>query len=75
MAWTLDIDGFRESSEQFKCLQHAHQAILAAASKIEVIQEMARVDPDERASAAQMLVKTNNSPESSSADNSNEALN
>ncbi|KAJ6041577.1 hypothetical protein N7460_006967 [Penicillium canescens] len=57
MAWTLDVDGFRESSEQFKCLQHAHQAILVAASKIEVIQEMARVDPDERASAAQMLVK------------------
>jgi serine/threonine protein kinase len=57
MVWTLDVEGFRQKSEQFKSLQHAHRAILEVASKIEIIQEMARVDPNERASAAQMLVK------------------
>lgn len=57
IAWTLDFDGFRQSVQHFTSLQQAQQALLAITSKIGDIQEMARVDPDERASAAQMLVK------------------
>ncbi|KAJ6116191.1 hypothetical protein N7523_005542 [Penicillium sp. IBT 18751x] len=57
MAWTLDVDKFRDKSELFGSIQHANQAVLSVASTLEVIQEMARVDPDQRASTAQMLVK------------------
>lgn len=57
MIWTLDIEGFRQNSEQLKSIQHVHQAVSDAASKVEVIREMARTDPNKRASAAQMLVK------------------
>lgn len=57
MAWTLDVEGFRLKSELFKSIQQVHQAILNAASKVEMIQEMARIDPDQRASASQMLLK------------------
>ncbi|KAJ5799399.1 uncharacterized protein N7518_001467 [Penicillium psychrosexuale] len=57
IAWALDFHGFRQNVSHFKTLQQAQQALLSISSKIGEIQEMARVDPDERASAAQMLVK------------------
>ncbi|CEJ62749.1 hypothetical protein PMG11_11240 [Penicillium brasilianum] len=57
MAWTLDVEGFHLKSEKFVSIQEVHQAISSAALKIEIIQEMARVDPHQRASAAQMLLK------------------
>lgn len=59
MLWTLDVNGFRQKSQQFRSLEDLHYAVSAAVagSPIDTIQEMARVDPDGRASAAQMLVK------------------
>lgn len=61
MLWTLDIRGFRQ--KEFRSLPDARAAILFAASKEEIvaeIREMAMVKPEERASAAQMLVKCYN---------------
>ncbi|KAJ5808878.1 hypothetical protein N7474_010147 [Penicillium riverlandense] len=57
MVWTLDMDGFR--SKDFVSIPDARQAILTAAGgeRLRDIQEMARVEPSERSSAAQMLIK------------------
>jgi serine/threonine protein kinase len=57
IAWALDFDGFRQNLHHFTTLPQAREAILAMASRIGEMREMARVNPDERASAAQMLVK------------------
>ena len=60
MLWTLDVGGLRQSWAQFKTAEDAREAILFAASKSDTvsrIREMAIVNPEERASAAQMLVK------------------
>lgn len=59
MLWTLDVDDFRQKSVYINNHQAAQGAILKAAANITVskIQEMAIVDPDHRASAAQILVK------------------
>lgn len=60
MLWTLDAGGFRQRSNQFRSVEDAQQAVLHAASNVDTvskIQEMAAVNPEERASAAQMLVK------------------
>jgi serine/threonine protein kinase len=59
MLWTLDVGGFRMRSDAFRSVDDAQKAVLLAASTADVsnIQEMARANPDERASAAQMLVK------------------
>jgi hypothetical protein len=60
MLWTLDVGGFRQRSNQFKSVEDAQEAVLHAASNVDTvskIQEMAAVNPKERASAAQMLVK------------------
>jgi len=60
MLWTLDAEGFREASKRFKTHEEVRQAVLLLASKadsVSVIREMARIDPQDRASAAQMLVK------------------
>jgi serine/threonine protein kinase len=58
MMWTLDILGFRRT--QFQNGPNARTTVLSAASNVYAlsnIQEMAMVNPEERASAAQMLVK------------------
>ena len=63
MLWTLDVGGFRQMSNQFESTEDAQKAVLFAASNqdsISKIQEMAVVKPEERASAAQMLVKCYN---------------
>ncbi|CAG8886341.1 unnamed protein product [Penicillium egyptiacum] len=57
IAWTVDFDGLRQNLHRFTSLSEARQAIFAMTTRIGEIKEMARVDPDERASAAQMLVK------------------
>lgn len=57
IAWTLDTDGFRQKSTQFKTGLDAQQAIVDMGKTLPLIQEMARVDPQKRASAAQMLLK------------------
>ena len=60
MLWTLDVGGFRQRSEQFKSPSEVHESVLFAASNenaISKIREMAIANPEERASAAQMLVK------------------
>lgn len=59
MIWILDIKGFRTNSEHFKSHQDVLQAVLATTmtSNVICINEMARVTPVERASAAQMLVR------------------
>ncbi|KZN83774.1 Serine/threonine-protein kinase DCLK2 [Penicillium chrysogenum] len=59
-AWVSDFDGFRQNLHHFTSLPQAREAILAMASRIGAMQEMARVNPDERASAAQILVKVYN---------------
>ncbi|KFH44855.1 Serine/threonine-protein kinase-like protein [Hapsidospora chrysogenum ATCC 11550] len=55
--WVSNTHGFREASRTFKCFPDVRRAVLSAAPHLPSIQEMARVDPVERASAAQMLVK------------------
>ena len=62
MLWTLDIGGFRQRWHQFKTVEDAQDAVLFAASEGDMsrIQEMAIVNPERRASAAQMLVKCYN---------------
>jgi serine/threonine protein kinase len=60
MLWTLDVGGFRQRSNQFKSVEDAQEAVLFAASAMDTvskIREMAIVNPVERASAAQMLVR------------------
>ncbi|KAF4632615.1 hypothetical protein G7Y89_g5511 [Cudoniella acicularis] len=60
MLWTLDAGGFRQRSNQFESVEDVQEAVLHAASNVDSvskIQEMAAVNPKERASAAQMLVK------------------
>ena len=59
MLWTLNIGGFRHS-DQFRNYRQVQRAVLSAASNVDSvskIREMAIVNPEERASAAQMLVK------------------
>lgn len=55
----LDIEGFRKGYHQFQSITDVEEAVLLAARKSSLarIQEMAIVNPEERASAAQMLVK------------------
>ncbi|KAH8598558.1 kinase-like domain-containing protein [Bisporella sp. PMI_857] len=60
MLWILDAGEFRQKSNQFKCDAEVQRAVLFAASNVDTvskIREMAIVNPEERASAAQMLVK------------------
>lgn len=59
MLWILDIGGFRQWAAQFKGIPQIHDAVLCAARSrsISHIQEMAIYNPEERASAAQVLVK------------------
>lgn len=62
MLWTLNVGEFRESCEQFKSVEDAQEAVCAV-SKMDIvskIREMAIVNPEKRASAAQMLVKCYN---------------
>jgi serine/threonine protein kinase len=59
MLWTLDVGEFRQRCNQFKSVDDLQDAV-SAASKVDTvskIREMAIVNPEERASAAQMLVK------------------
>ncbi|CZR69589.1 uncharacterized protein PAC_19489 [Phialocephala subalpina] len=55
MMWILDAGEFRQRSNRFKTVAEVQRAVLSAASKVD--SEMAIVNPEERASAAQMLVK------------------
>lgn len=60
MLWTLDAGDFRQRSNQFKSNAEVQRAVLFAASNVDTVskvQEMAIVNPERRASAAQMLVK------------------
>jgi serine/threonine protein kinase len=60
MLWTLDAGGFRRRSNQFKYDAQVQRAVLSAASNVDSvskIREMAIVNPEERASAAQILLK------------------
>ncbi len=62
MLWTLDVGGFRHRWHQFESAEDAQEAVLLAASEGDTskIQEMAIVNPERRASTAQMLVKCYN---------------
>ncbi|OAA35516.1 Protein kinase-like domain protein [Metarhizium rileyi] len=57
MLWTLDVKGFRRQSDGFRSVEDAQKVVLSAADALCNIQEMVRVNPEQRASAAQMLVK------------------
>jgi hypothetical protein len=60
MLWILDAGEFRQRSNRFKTVAEVQRAVLSAALNVDSvskIQEMAAVNPKERASAAQMLVK------------------
>ncbi len=59
MLWTLEGE-FRQESNWFKNIVEVQRAVLAAASNVDSVlefREMAIINPEERASAAQMLVK------------------
>ncbi|CAH0022777.1 unnamed protein product [Clonostachys rhizophaga] len=57
--WTLNVNGFREELDRQDTLEDARSIMLAAAAApmMNNIREMIIVNPEERASAAQMLVK------------------
>lgn len=55
--WTLNTRGFREASNGFKSYGDAQRMVLSTISELASIQEMAKANPEERASAAQMLIK------------------
>lgn len=60
MLWVLDINEFRQRSNRFKTVAEVQLAVLYVASNenwVSNIRAMAIVNPEERASAAQMLVK------------------
>jgi serine/threonine protein kinase len=60
MLWILDAGEFRQRSNKFKTVAEVRRVVLSAASNVDSvskIREMAIVNPEERASAAQMLVK------------------
>ncbi|KAM6514151.1 hypothetical protein FALCPG4_015310 [Fusarium falciforme] len=57
MLWALDIKGFRQALDSSRSVQEIRTKILTRAPDLSMIIEMAKEDPDERASAAQMLVK------------------
>ncbi|KAI1153672.1 kinase-like domain-containing protein [Nemania diffusa] len=57
MLWTLDISGFRQKSKRFSAFEDAPSAVLSVAAKVPDLQAMASFNPEERASAAQMLIK------------------
>jgi serine/threonine protein kinase len=60
MLWTLDAAEFRQRADQFKSHTEVRRVVLFAASTVDTvskIQEMAFVNPVERCSAAQMLIK------------------
>ena len=59
MLWTLDVQGYRRTSATFRSLGEARDTVLRLASSeiMFQIREMAKINPEERASAAQMLVK------------------
>ncbi|KAI0415056.1 kinase-like domain-containing protein [Xylaria grammica] len=57
--WTLDVGEFRQRSYGFRSGQSVRQEIVALSRDpgIQAIEAMARENPEERATAAQMLVK------------------
>jgi serine/threonine protein kinase len=60
MLWILDAGEFRQRSNRFKTVAEVQRTVLSAASNVDSvskIREMAIVNPQERASAAQMLLK------------------
>jgi hypothetical protein len=62
MLWTLDTGGFRQktNNSQFKSDAEVYQTISFIASKVSLvskIREMATINPEQRPTAAQMLVK------------------
>ena len=60
MLWILDADDFRQRSTHFKSDAEVRRAISSAAANVESVsqlREMAVVDSESRASAAQMLAK------------------
>ncbi|KAF2176607.1 kinase-like protein [Zopfia rhizophila CBS 207.26] len=78
MLWLLDVRAFRQTWKQFKSPREVHEVVLFAASSEDIvskIREMAIVNPEERASAAQMLVKCFNGVGLSTPQNQVPALN
>ncbi len=60
MLWILDAGEFRQRSNRFKTIAEVQRAVLSAASNVHLVskvREMAIINPESRASAAQMLVK------------------
>ena len=60
MLWTLDAGKFRQRSNQFKSNAEVHRVVVFAASNVGTvskIRDMAIVNPVERVSAAQVLVR------------------
>jgi hypothetical protein len=60
MLWILDAGEFRQRSNKFRTVAEVQRAVLSAASNVDSvskIQEIVIVNPEERASVAQMLVK------------------
>lgn len=57
MMWTLDVDDFRQASNSMNSRQQIHRAIKRRADhpRIRSIRRMAEFDPEERASAADMV--------------------
>ncbi|KAK5080222.1 hypothetical protein LTR05_008735 [Lithohypha guttulata] len=60
MLWTLDVGGFRHEWREYQSLSKVHEKVSLLASNeaaVSQIRDMAILNPEGRASAAQMLVK------------------
>jgi len=59
MLWVLDVRRFRQKSTQFRTTDEVREFVVVASKEqtMSQIREMAILDPEKRASAAQMLVK------------------
>jgi len=60
MLWVFDAGELCQGSKEFKTFAQVHRAVSSAASNVDSvskIREMVIINPEERASAAQMIVK------------------
>ncbi|KAI9163550.1 Calcium/calmodulin-dependent protein kinase I [Paramyrothecium foliicola] len=57
MLWTVNVDEFRRKSAKFRNPKEVQKAVSLADGVMSELRDMRNVDPEKRASAAQMLVK------------------
>ena len=60
IVWTMDLHKFRSEAGRLRSLSHIHKAIVKMAEtskELQTLREMAIIDPNKRATAAQILLR------------------